>query len=154
MLSYSYFTENFDIHPYITGSIGLVFIPISLFMLLIPFVIKKDDEVPFIIFVIASPILIFIVAFINYCFAGVCPRYMNDFAPWAALTGGLIALKAIEKNDNKYRSIPVLINIVSLISIFLTFQYHFIEFDGLRIGDYNGLLGIIRTIVNPYNLKR
>lgn len=152
MLSYSYSQEAFDIHPYISNSIGLVFIPISLLMLLIPFVVKKDDEVSFIIFAIGSPILVFLVALINYCFAGVCPRYMNDFAPWASLAGLIMGLKAIERNDNKYKAIPVAINALLVISAILTFQYHFIGFDGLRIGDFNGLLGIVRTITNPYNL--
>jgi hypothetical protein len=152
MLSYSYTQETFDIHPYISSSIGLVFIPISLLMLLIPFVVKKDDEVSFIIFIIASPLMVFLVAFINYCFAGVCPRYMNDFAPWAALTGALVGLKAIERNDNKHAAVPVAINALLVISIILTFQYHFIGFDGLKIGDFNGLLGIVKTVTNQYNL--
>ena len=152
MLSYTYHQEGFDIHPYVTGSIGLAFIPVSLLMVLVPFVIKKDDDLSFIIFAIASPIVVFFVAFVNYCFAGVCPRYMNDFLPWASIAGGLMGLKAIERSENKYKAVQPIISIVLFISIFLTGQYHFQEFDGLRIGDFHGLLGIIKTITNRYNI--
>ena len=152
MLSYSYTHEGFDIHPYVTSSIGLVFIPICLLIFLLPFVVKKDDDITFLIFIIASPVVIFFVAFLNYCFAGVCPRYLNDFLPWASITGGLLGLKAIEKDDDKHPIVPSLISIVLMISIVITAQYHFQEFDGLRIGDYHGLLGIIKTITNNYNL--
>ena len=151
-LSLTYHQEGFDIHPYVTGSIGLAFIPVSLLMVLVPFVIKKDDDLSFIIFAIASPIVVFFVAFVNYCFAGVCPRYMNDFLPWASIAGGLMGLKAIERSENRYPIVQPIISIVLFISIFLTGQYHFQEFDGLRIGDFHGLLGIIKTITNRYNV--
>ena len=152
LLSYSYTNENFEVHPYITCSIGLLFIPITLLILLIPYVFKKDDDLSFILFAAISPFVIFLVAFINYCFAGVCPRYLNDFTPWASLLGGLIGLKALEKDDGKHPIVPILISSTLFISIILTSQYHFGEFDGLRIGDNNGLLAIIQTIFNQYNI--
>ena len=152
LLVYSYTSEKFESHPYITCSIGLLFIPIALLMLLIPYIFKKGDDIAFRIFVYASPAIIFLVAFINYCFAGVCPRYLNDFAPWAALVGGLIGLKAIEKDDGKHPIVPSLISVVLMASIVMTAQYHFVEFDGLRIGDFHGLLGILKTITNQYNI--
>ena len=151
VLSYSYSNEKFESHPYITCSIGLLFIPVALLMVLIPFIFSKDDDICFRLFVYISPAIIFFVAFLNYCFAGVCPRYLNDFAPWASLIGALVALKAIEKDDGKHPIVPLLITTALLISILLTSQYHFVEFDGLRIGDFNGLLGIIKTITNQYN---
>ena len=152
LLSYSYTNEHFESHPYITCSVGLMFIPITLLILLIPFVFNKDDDLTFILFVAISPAIIFFVAFLNYCFAGVCPRYLNDFTPWASLLGGLLGLKAIEKDDGKHPIVPILISATMFISIILTAQYHFGEFDGLRIGDNNGLLGIIQTIFNDYNI--
>lgn len=152
LLSYSYTDESFETHPYITCAIGLVFIPISLFILLIPFVFNKEDELSFRLFVYISPFVIFLVAFINYCFAGVCPRYLNDFAPWAALLGGLVALKALEKDNGKHPVVPSLISVVLIASILLTAQYHFGEFDGLRIGDFEGLLGLIKSVFNQYNI--
>ena len=152
MLSYRYTSEKFEVHPYITCSVGLIFIPITLLTLLIPYVFNKEDDISFWIFALASPVIIFLVAFINYCFAGVCPRYLNDFTPWAALVGGLIGLKALEKDDGKHPIVPILINSTLFISITLTAQYHFGEFDGLRIGDNNGLLAIIKTIFNEYNI--
>ena len=151
VLSYSYSNEKFESHPYITCSIGLLFIPVALLMVLMPFIFNKDDDICFRLFVYISPAIIFFVAFLNYCFAGVCPRYLNDFAPWASLIGALVALKAIEKDDGKHPIVPLLITTALLISILLTSQYHFVEFDGLRIGDFNGLLGIIKTITNQYN---
>ena len=152
VLTYRYVVEKFDSHPYINSSVGLLFVPVALLMVLIPFVLNKEDNLSLKIFVIASPFVILLVSFINYCFAGVCPRYLNDFFPWAALTGGLTGLKALEKDEGKHPIVPSLISIVLLINIFLTGQYHFIGFDGLRIGDFNGLLGIIKTITNQYNI--
>ena len=152
MLSYRYTNEKFEVHPYITCSVGLIFIPITLLTLLIPYVFKKEDDISLWIFALASPVLIFLVAFINYCFAGVCPRYLNDFTPWAALLGGLIGLKALEKDDGKHPIVPCLISATLFISVILSAQYHFGEFDGLRIGDNNGLLAIIKTIFNEYNI--
>ena len=152
VLTYRYTNELFETHPYITCSVGMLFIPISVLVLLIPFVLNKEDDLSFNIFIVASPFVIFFVAFINYCFAGVCPRYLNDFTPWASLLGGLIGLKAIEKDEGKHPIVPSLISVVLLISVLITSQYHFIGFDGLRIGDFNGLLGYIKTITNQYNI--
>ena len=152
LLTYRWETEHFEYHSYTTCSVGLVFVPISLLMLLIPFVTKKEDGIPFIVFAIGSPIIILSVAFISYCFAGACPRYLLDFAPWVALTGGLMGLKAIEKDNGKHPVVPSLISVVLIISIIMSAQYHFIEFDGLRIGDYNGLLGLVKTITNQYDI--
>ena len=151
MLSYNGGSEKFDIHPYITSSVGLLFIPVALFVFLIPFVMKKKDDLSLILFVSISPVIIFFVAFINYCFAGVCPRYMNDIAPWAALLGGLLALKSLEVNNQSNKVVPSLIASILIINIVLTGQYHFEAFDGLRVGDFEGLLGIIRTITNRFN---
>ena len=152
VLTYSYTHELFDSHPYVTNSVGLVFIPISLFVLLIPFIYNKEDSLSYKIFMFASPVVIFVVAFLSYCFAGVCPRYLTDFTPWAALVGGIFALKAIEKDNGKHPVVPSIISVVLIINVILTGQYHFIGFDGLRIGDFNGLLGIIKTITNQYNV--
>ena len=152
LLTYRWEKEHFEYHSYTTCSVGLIFIPIALLMLLIPFVTKKEDGIPFVFLAIASPIVIFVVAFISYCFAGACPRYLLDFAPWASLTGGLMGLKALEKDNGKHPIVPSLISVVLLASIFMSAQYHFIEFDGLRIGDYNGLLGLVKTITNQYDI--
>ena len=152
LLTYRTTIEHFEYHSYTTCSVGLLFIPITVLMLLIPYVVKKEDGLPFIVFAIASPIVIFIVAFISYCFAGLCPRYLLDFAPWASLTGGLIGLKALEKDNGKHPVVPSLISLVLIVSILLSVQYHFIEFDGLKIGDEKGILGLIKTITNQFNI--
>ena len=151
MLSYRGGRENFDVHPYVVSSVGLLFVPVALFVFLIPYVMNKKDDLSLILFVAISPALIFFVAFINYCFAGVCPRYMNDIAPWASLLGGLLALKALEKDNQSRPVVPSIIVVVLLINIVITSQYHFEEFDGLKIGDFEGFLGIIRTIRNHFN---
>ena len=144
--------ENFDIHPYNTYSVGLAFIPITLLILLTPFVLSKEKDVSFKIFAIASPLLIFFIAFINYCFAGVCPRYLLDIAPWGALTGGLMCMKALEKDNGKHPVVPILLSLVLLANIALSLQYHFVEFDGLREGDFYGLYSIFKSIFNRYNI--
>ena len=151
MLSYRAGYENFDIHPYVVSSVGLFFIPVSLFVFLIPFIMNKKDDLSLILFVAFSPVLIFIVAFVNYCFAGVCPRYIIDISPWASLLGGLLALKTIEVTEQKKPIVTSLVAIILILNIILTGQYHFGNFDGLRIGDFDGLLAIIKTITKQYN---
>ena len=152
LLMYRHTIENFDIHPYNTFSIGLAFIPITLLMLLVPFVLKKEDDISFKVFVIASPLLIFLMTFINCCFAGVCPRYLLDFAPWGALTGGLIAMKALEKDNGKHPVVPILLSLVLIANIVLSLQYDFVEFDGLKEGDFFGFYSIFKSVFNRYNI--
>ena len=152
LLMYRYTNEKFDIHPYNTCSIGLLFVPITFLMVLTPFVLNKEDDLSFKIFAIASPLLIFFVAFVNYCFAGVCPRYLLDIAPWASLTGGLICLKALEKDNGKHPVVPILLSLVLLVNIGLSLQYHFVEFDGLKEGDFFGVYSIFKSVFNRYNI--
>ena len=140
--------EGLDIHPYITVNVGLLFIPIFLFVFSIPFIIRRDDSLSLKIFLIASPILIILVTYINYCIAGVCPRYLIDLSPFASILGALCALKILEKDDGKHNYVPIIIVIILLGNIYLTSQYHFIGFDVLRIGDFYGLLAILKTIVS------
>ena len=130
----------------------MLFIPITWLLLFIPYVLRKEDSISFKIFALASPFVIFVVAFFSYCFAGVCPRYLCDFAPWGALTGGLIGLKALEKDNGKHPVVPILLSVVLIINIVLSGQYHFVGFDGLKIGDFNGLYGFIKLIFNQYNI--
>ena len=141
-----------DYHPYIMSSMGVFFVPIALLAFLIPYIVKKDDELSLKLFLFITPAAIFFMAFINYCFAGACPRYLVDVAPFASILGGVSALKAIEKDNGKHPVVPSLIAVVLLVSVFITGQYHFIGFDGLRIGDFDGLLGILKTITNQYNV--
>ena len=151
LLIYREAKERFDIHPYNTLSVGLLFAPITAFVLLIPYIWQKEDGWYIRAFIISSPFLVFFVAFINYCFAGVCPRYLNDFAPWAALSGALVALKALEKDNGKHFIVPSFISVILIASIVLSSEYHFVAFDGLRIGDFGGLLSLIKSITNQYN---
>ena len=141
-----------DANTYIMPTLGIFFVPITLFFVLIPYIIKKEDSLSLKLFLFITPFIIFLISFINYCFAGACPRYLLDIAPFASLFGGICALKALEKNDNNHSIIPSFISIILIISIVLTGQYHFVGFDGLRIGDFGGLLGIIKSISNQYNI--
>ena len=152
ILSYSDNKPTTDVHPYITSSVGMFFVPVCLFIFFIPFVIRKDDSLFVKLFLILSPILIFFLSWYSYCFAGVCPRYLLDFIPFASLLGGIVALKLV---DQYKENIPVLtpgISIFMIISIVLTSQYHFIAFDGLKIGDFGGLYSILKSIFNRFNI--
>ena len=152
LLVYRQSIEKFEYHGYNTFSVGIFFIPIVLLIVLTPYVLKGNDSVPLKILLISSPFVIFLVAFINYCFAGVCPRYLEDFTPWACIAGALVALKALEKDNGKHPVVPSLLFATLTISVVLSIQYHFVEFDGFRIGDFDGLLGYIKTIFNQYNI--
>ena len=152
LLVYRNVVDKFEYHPYDTYSVGLLFIPVALLMLFTPYVLRKEDSWSTKILFIGSPIVVFFVAFVNYCFAGVCPRYLSDIAPWACLAGGLVGLKALEKDNGKHPIVPCLIFVVLIGSIVLSTQYHFVEFDGFKIGDFGGLLSILKTITNQYNI--
>ena len=134
-------------------SVGMLFVPIAALCLLVPYVIRKEDDISLKIFLISSPIIILLVAFINYCFAGICPRYLNDIAPWMALVGGLVALKAIELNDGKKPIVPIFIAIILIATIMIVPQYHFVQFDGFKVGDFGGLYSYYKTIFNNFNLR-
>ena len=152
ILSYRSGATSSDVHPYIVSSVGLFFVPVSLFLLFIPLIIKKKEPLPFNIFVGLTPFLVFFVSWFSYCFAGVCPRYLGDFFPVAALVGGLVALKLV---DDYQKEIPVIapgISIIFIVSIVLTFQYHFLAFDGYRVGDAWGLYSILKSIINRFNI--
>jgi len=144
--------SNMDVNSYIMPTVGLFFVPITLFFVLIPYIIKKEDELSLKLFLFIAPAIIFFVAFVNYCFAGACPRYLLDVTPFASILGGVCALKALEKDEGKHPVVPSLIFAVLVINILLTGQYHFAGFDGLKIGDFGGLFGILKTIVNRYNI--
>ena len=152
LLMYRYADERFDTHPYNTCSVGILFVPIVLLMFLTPFIFKKDDDYVVRLFTIGSPLLIVFIGFVNYCFAGVCPRYLLDLAPWGALTGGLIAMKALEKDNGKHPVVPILLIVVLLANIVLSGQYHFVEFDGLKEGDLHGIYSIFKSIFNRFNI--
>lgn len=153
LLTYSdYGYGPIDIHSYIVPIVGIFFIPITLLMFIIPYIIKKDDDISLKWFLFVTPFIIFFEAFINYCIAGACPRYLIDIAPFASILGGICALKAIEKDNHQHKIVPSLIAIILIVNIFISGQYHFVSFDGLRIGDFNGLLGMIKTITNQYNV--
>ena len=144
--------SNMDVNSYIMPTVGLFFVPITLFFVLIPYIIKKEDELSLKLFLFIAPAIIFFVAFVNYCFAGACPRYLLDVAPFASILGAICDLKALEKDEGKHPVVPSLIFAVLVINILLTGQYHFAGFDGLKIGDFGGLFGILKTIVNRYNI--
>ena len=64
----------------------------------------------------------------------------------------MIGLKALEKDNGKHPVVPILLSLVLLANIVLSGQYHFVEFDGLRAGDYYGLYSIFKSIFNRYNI--
>ena len=140
-------------HVYNAGSIGLFFFPMLWSAFLIPFIFDKNDDLFMRIVHYASPFIVFFLAFTTYCFAGVCPRYVVELTAVATLFSVVPILKlfAMAYENKKMSSLVVLIVVVSL-SSFMGFNLLFSGFDGWKEADQHGLLEVMRSIFNQYNI--
>lgn len=140
-------------HSYNAGSIGLLFFPMIWGLFAIPFVFDKKDSIYLRIMFYLSPIVIFLIAFTIYCFGGVCPRYVVELTAISMVFAFVPLLKVF---DILYKKKPIT-SIVSLVvvvfvSVFISFNLLFCGFDGWIEGDQFGLLEVIRSVFNEYNI--
>lgn len=140
-------------HSYNAGSIGLLFFPILWGMFALPFVFDKKDNIYLRIMFYLSPFVIFLIAFTIYCFGGVCPRYDVELT---AMSMALFFVPLLKVFEALYKKKPIT-SIVSLalvvfVSVFISFNLLFCGFDGWIEGDQFGLLEVIRSVFNEYNM--
>lgn len=153
-ISTSYFHLNYEGHVYIQGIIGIFAIPFFLLMLCIPFCFQKKDkkiEKWVLYLLVLTPVIL---AFLTYCWAGVCIRYLLDIFPLCVLSSTIIMFKLIDKSKYQHNSLKIMIPIFYvflLVSSFITFNLSFNRFDGLLSGDLNGILIQIRDFFGNYN---
>ena len=141
-------------HTYNAGSVGLLFFPMLWGVFAMPFVFTDDRENIFLkIMLYISPLFIFLLAFTTYCFAGVCPRYVVELTAVSSFFTVIPLLKGFEKlyELNKITAIVSLTAIV-LVSSFLGINLLFGSFDGWKEADQHGLLEVLRSIFNNYNI--
>ena len=100
-----------------------------------------------------SPFIIFLIAFTTYCYAGYCPRYVVELTALSAFIGIITTYKLFEKIAH-YNGLAALIplSLVLFTSASLGFNLLFESFDGWIAGDVHGLLEIVRSIFNNYNI--
>ena len=153
LLNYGYGDGVEKYHPYNAGSIGLLFFPMTWFVILSPFLFKKEDDKFARIMVYLSPVVVFLVAFTTYCFAGVCPRYVVELTAISTFFGAICLLKVFDilYEKNQIRSLFGL-SFVLILSSVISFNLLFYGFDGWGEGDQHGLLEIVRSIFNQYNI--
>ena len=140
-------------HVYNAGSVGLLYFPMLWGVFAMPFVFNKKDDLFLRIMLYISPLFIFVLAFTTYCFAGVCPRYVVELTAIASFFTIIPLLKGFEKlyELNKITAI-VSLTVIVLVSSFLGLNLLFGGFDGWKEADQHGLLEILRSIFNHYNI--
>ena len=152
-LDYGYNDSVERYHVYNAGSAGLLFFPMFWSVIAMPFVFDKDDDLFIRITHYISPIFIFLLAFTTYCFAGVCPRYVVELTAVSSFFTFIPLMKAFEKGYlHQEIATIVLFSVIVLTSSFLGFNLLFNNFDGWKEADQHGLLEVIRSIFNNYNI--
>lgn len=140
-------------HSYNAGSIGILMIPLMWGIFALPFVFNKEDNLYLRIMLYAAPFVIFFIAYTTYCFGGTCPRYVVEITALSMLFGFIPLLKTF---DLLYKRKPitsvVLLIIIVSVSFVIGFSLLFTNFDGWNEGGQLGLLEVIRSIFNQYNI--
>ena len=140
-------------HNYYAGSFGIFFIPMTWGLFCLPFVFDKKDNIWLRISLYLSPAILFLIAFTTYCFAGVCPRYVVEMASIGIVLSFVPLYKMFELlyQKKKRTSLSVLILLV-IIGSFIPLNLLFSAFDGWNEGAHHGILEIVRSIFNNYNI--
>ena len=140
-------------HSYNAGSIGILMIPMMWGIFALPFVFSKEDNLYLRIMLYAAPFVIFFIAYTTYCFGGTCPRYVVEITALSMLFGFIPLLKTFDLlyKRKPITSVVLLILIVS-VSFVIGFSLLFTNFDGWNEGGQLGLLEVIRSIFNQYNI--
>ena len=140
-------------HSYNAGSIGILMIPMMWGIFALPFVFNKEDNLYLRIMLYAAPFVIFFIAYTTYCFGGTCPRYVVEITALSMLFGFIPLLKTFDLlyKRKPITSVVLLILIVS-VSFVIGFSLLFTNFDGWNEGGQLGLLEVIRSIFNQYNI--
>ena len=151
---YGYFDNMPKYHVYNAGSIGILFFPMIWGLFALPFVFNKEDNIYLRITMYISPVIIFLLAFTTYCFAGVCPRYTVEIISIATLFSFLPLFKMFEKLYQKKKLTSIFTFVILIgVSSMLGFSLLFAGFDGWLEADQHGLVELIRSLFNQYNIN-
>mgnify|MGYP003312006398 CR=1 FL=1 len=152
-INFGYFYLENSYHPYNAGCMGILMIPFFWNLLLLPIAFRKGDDWGVRSMMYLSPIVIFMIAFTTYCFAGVCPRYITDLWPVVSFASAIILLKVFDRVPQKGKTAVFGYSFaLSIVTIFFMFNLMFNSFDGWGEGDALGLLEIMRSITNNFNM--
>ena len=150
---YGYYDGVPAYHNYNNGAIGLLMFPIFYSFFTMPFVFDKEDDLTLRITYYLSPLALFILAFTTYCFAGVCPRYVVEITALASAFVVVPTIKLFTKLNKKAPHVAMGYLLVScLFSGFFSFNLLFCGFDGWKESDQHGLLEVVRSVFNNYNI--
>ena len=153
LFSYGYIPDNHPYHPYNSGGVGLLFFPVTWFVAVSPFLFKKGDDLFLRIMIYLSPLVVFLIAFTTYCFAGVCPRYVVELTSIASFFGIVCLLKLSDLAYEKNQIVTLFgFSLIFIFSSIFSFNLLFYGFDGWGEGDQHGLLEVVRSIFNQYNI--
>lgn len=142
-----------EYHPYQQGMIGALYNPFFLVITLLPFVFRKKDGFSKIFFAVSIPFIAFIITWMTYCYAGVCPRYISDYYPLLSIASFIVLIMLYSKYSSRslfkhyYFAGTAAVSIMGLyfgLSILLN------NFDGLSGGDALGLSKYFSTAFNGY----
>lgn len=140
-------------HSYNAGSIGILMIPMMWGIFALPFVFNKEDNLYLRIMLYAAPFVIFFIAYTTYCFGGTCPRYVVEITALSMLFGFIPLLKTFDLLYKRKPITSVVLLILSVsVSFVIGFSLLFTNFDGWNEGGQLGLLEVIRSIFNQYNI--
>ena len=141
-------------HVYNAGSMGISMLPMTWGLFAIPFVFKKRENIWLRISFYISPFVLFFLAFTTNCFAGVCPRYVVEIASIGVFFAFIPLMKVVESlMKKKTRTTLIVFAILVLVSTTVGFNLLFTNFDGWNEGSHHGILEIIRSIFNNYNIN-
>lgn len=141
---------SFDITYYITGSYGMFLMPIFLLMLIAPFCFKDNKPLRWTFSLI--PVFLLIFTWTTYSSAGVCFRYLIENYYFATIASISVLFFFIYKYKDEKRplQVPCGMIIVLFITTFMCFNLTFDSFDGMNIGDLNGLLIEFKDAFTPF----
>lgn len=141
---------SFDITYYITGSYGMFLMPSFLLMLVSPFIFKENKTLRWVF--ILMPVFLLIFTWTTYSSAGVCFRYLieNYYFASIACIGVMMYFIYKYKEEKRPLQIPCGMFIVLFFTAFLCFNLSFDSFDGINIGDLNGLLVEFKDCFTPF----
>lgn len=152
-IQYGYYEIAERFHVFYNGGIGLMFFPLFWSMFLLPFAFKKEDDMYIRIIFYMSPFVVFLLAFTTYCFAGYCARYMVEITGLSAVIAVVTAIKLIDKYYERFpKLLSVIVPLVVVSSTLVSFNVLFLSYDGWREADMFGLLEVMRTMFNNYNI--
>ncbi|MDD7042608.1 MAG: hypothetical protein PUI68_00435, partial [Mollicutes bacterium] len=148
-----YSFETTALAPYVSSCYGLFGVPFFWLSLFAPFLFLKKAKNPEKIMGIIFPFFLFFFAFTTYSKAGVCPRYLIEFFHLATIISVFTFLQLQKRVQDTPTQNWVLGGgfLIMLISAFVCLSLNFDSFDGMKAGNFFGLLLRLKETFFAYN---